>query len=91
MCIEYLACLVRVVLAAGARNIHRGKNNAPCGWAERRGEACLARIAVGAGFKPALPRAVRGAGGACHARLCEAPVSSRYVERYRCEAIQCRE
>ncbi|MDR0935088.1 MAG: hypothetical protein LBM98_00230 [Oscillospiraceae bacterium] len=24
-------------------------------------------------------------------RLCEAPVSPRYVGRYRCEAIQCRE
>ncbi|MDR0935990.1 MAG: hypothetical protein LBM98_04830 [Oscillospiraceae bacterium] len=24
-------------------------------------------------------------------RLCEAPVRSRYVGRYRCEAIQCRE
>ncbi|MDR0936590.1 MAG: hypothetical protein LBM98_07925 [Oscillospiraceae bacterium] len=24
-------------------------------------------------------------------RLCEAPVSLRYVQRYRCEAIQCRE
>ncbi|MDR0935263.1 MAG: hypothetical protein LBM98_01110 [Oscillospiraceae bacterium] len=24
-------------------------------------------------------------------RLCEAPVSPRYVECYRCEAIQCRE
>ncbi|MDR0936416.1 MAG: hypothetical protein LBM98_07055 [Oscillospiraceae bacterium] len=24
-------------------------------------------------------------------RLCEAPVSLRYAERYRCEAIQCRE
>ncbi|MDR0935867.1 MAG: hypothetical protein LBM98_04210 [Oscillospiraceae bacterium] len=24
-------------------------------------------------------------------RHCEAPVSLRYVERYRCEAIQCRE
>ncbi|MDR0937287.1 MAG: hypothetical protein LBM98_11465 [Oscillospiraceae bacterium] len=42
---------------------------------------------VGAGFKPALVRGVRRA---AH-RHCEAPVRPRYVGRYRCEAIQCRE
>ncbi|MDR0937712.1 MAG: hypothetical protein LBM98_13650 [Oscillospiraceae bacterium] len=57
---------------------------------------CASRF-VGAGFKPALTRAVRLP---CHApcawcavqahRHCEAPVSPRYVQGYRCEAIQCR-
>jgi hypothetical protein len=42
---------------------------------------------VGAGFKPAL---VCGGKGEALPRHCEAPVSPRYVQCYRCEAIQCR-
>ncbi|MDR0936111.1 MAG: hypothetical protein LBM98_05450 [Oscillospiraceae bacterium] len=45
---------------------------------------------VGAGFKPALPRRNPIVTPSLP-RHCEAPVSPRYVGRYRCEAIQCRE
>ncbi|MDR0936651.1 MAG: hypothetical protein LBM98_08230 [Oscillospiraceae bacterium] len=44
---------------------------------------------VGAGFKPALPR-ISEAPAPVNPRHCEAPVRLQYVERYRCEAIQCR-
>ncbi|MDR0935221.1 MAG: hypothetical protein LBM98_00900 [Oscillospiraceae bacterium] len=46
---------------------------------------------VGAGFKPALPRHCALPRPGAVRRLCEAPVSQRYVGRYRCEAIQCQE
>ncbi|MDR0935908.1 MAG: hypothetical protein LBM98_04415, partial [Oscillospiraceae bacterium] len=39
---------------------------------------------------PPSRRRVRGQGRS-PARHCEAPVSPRYVQGYRCEAIQCRE
>ncbi|MDR0935202.1 MAG: hypothetical protein LBM98_00805 [Oscillospiraceae bacterium] len=47
-------------------------------------EGCALRGNVsvrGAGRRQGLP---------CPARHCEAPISPRYVQRYRCEAIQCR-
>jgi hypothetical protein len=62
----------------------RGNHPAACGRHPSQEGNGFGRDYVGAGFKPALPRpgAVR--------RLCEAPLRPRYVQCYRCEAIQCR-